>query len=314
MSNRIAITALAVMVVASTAAPNASAQSKAPLIGRWDLVLDGPGTNKAGWLEVRHSGRSTLVGNVMISVGSSRPIAKVEFDNGSFKFAVPPQWDDAEGENTVVGTLKGDSITGTLTFANGKKVGWRGARAPTLRRASAPSWGAPQPLLNGKDLSGWKTVAGGANQWLVENGVLRSPKSGSNLMTEKSFTDFKLHVEFRYPAGSNSGIYLRGRYETQVEDTESPEPQIDGLGAIYGHIAPNQNAAKKAGEWQTYDITLVGRTVTVVLNGKTVVSEREIPGPTGGALDSNEGAPGPLFLQGDHGPIEYRNIVITPAR
>ncbi len=314
MSIRFALASAALLSVASPTIDLAAAQSKAPLIGRWDLVLDVPGTNKAGWLEVRHSGSSMLVGAVMLSVGSARPVARIEFDNGSFKFAVPPQWNDKEGENVVAGTLKGDSMSGTLTYANGQTVQWKGVRAPTLRRATAPVWGAATPLLNGKDLSGWKTVAGGANQWVVENGVLKSPKSGSNLMTEKSFGDFKLHVEFRYPSGSNSGVYLRGRYETQIEDTQSSEPEIDGLGAIYGLIAPNQNAARKAGEWQTYDITLVGRTVTIVLNGKTIICEREIPGPTGGALDSNEAAPGPLFLQGDHGPIEYRNIVITPAK
>ena len=73
-------------------------------------------------------------------------------------------------------------------------------------------------------------------------------------------------------------------------------------------------AAKPAGEWQSFDITLVGRMVNVVANGKRVICDQEIPGITGGALDSNEGSPGPLFLQGDHGPVEYRNIVITPAR
>ncbi|MFM7858964.1 MAG: family 16 glycoside hydrolase, partial [Flammeovirgaceae bacterium] len=71
---------------------------------------------------------------------------------------------------------------------------------------------------------------------------------------------------------------------------------------------------KEAGEWQSYDITLVGRTVTVVANGVTVICNQVIPGITGGAIDSHEDEPGPLFLQGDHGPIEYRNIVVTPAK
>lgn len=314
MSIRSALVGVALLGAVSPVVTRLGAQSKAPLIGRWDLVLDLPGHQPAGWLEVRHSGTSHLIGAVMLSSGSARPIANIDFDNGAFKFTVPPQWNDKQGDNAVTGTLKGDSISGTITYGDGKSMTWRGSRAPTLRRSSPPVWGTPVRLLNGKDLTGWKTVAGGANQWVVENGVLKSPKSGSDLMTEKTFNDFKLHVEFRYPAGSNSGVYLRGRYETQIEDTQGAEPEIDGLGSIYGLIAPNQNAAKKAGEWQTYDITLVGRTVTVVLNGKTIICEREIPGPTGGALDSNEAAPGPLFLQGDHGPIEYRNIIITPAK
>lgn len=305
---------LAVSAAVSSLAVPAAAQSTAPLIGRWDLVIDAPGRHKAGWLEVRRSGRSTLVGDVVLMVGSARPIARIDFDNGAFRFSVPPQWDDAEGENSITGSMHGDSIKGEIAYANGKRLEWRGARAPALRRSAPPVWGEPLALLNGKDLTGWKPVGDVANQWVVEGGALRSPKSGADLVTDRSFTDFKLHLEFRYPAGSNSGVYLRGRYETQIEDTPHSDPQLDGLGAIYGHLAPNQNAAGKAGEWQTYEITLVGRTVTVVLNGKTVICEREIPGITGGALDSDEGAPGPLLLQGDHGAIEYRNIVITPAR
>jgi hypothetical protein len=74
------------------------------------------------------------------------------------------------------------------------------------------------------------------------------------------------------------------------------------------------NAAKAAGEWQSYDVTLIGRMVTVVANGQTIIYKQEIPGITGGAIDSNEAAPGPIMLQGDHGPIEYRNIIITPAK
>jgi hypothetical protein len=83
---------------------------------------------------------------------------------------------------------------------------------------------------------------------------------------------------------------------------------------VYGFLTPNTMAAKKPGEWQSFDITLVGRLVTVVANGKPVIIEQNIPGITGGALDSREAEPGPIMLQGDHGPIEYRNIILTPAR
>ena len=154
----------------------------------------------------------------------------------------------------------------------------------------------------------------GENQWVVENGVLRSPKSGSNLVSEQKFTDFKLHIEFRCPKGSNSGVYLRGRYEVQIEDNFGRQPEKHLMGSIYGFLTPSEMAAKEAGEWQSYDITLIGRRVNVVANGKTIICNQEIPGITGGALDSREGEPGPIYLQGDHGPIEYRNIIITPAR
>lgn len=290
------------------------AQSQAALIGRWDLVIDAPGRHKAGWLEVRHSGSSTLVGAFVAMVGSARPVSKIDLKDGAFRFTIPPQWNDAEGDNTVVGRMRGDSIFGTISFASGAPFTWRGARAPTLQRSAAPVWGAPVRLLNGRDLTGWKTLGEGASQWEVVDGVLRNRKGGADLVTERAFTDFKLHVEFRYPKGSNSGVYLRGRYEVQIEDTPPGEPRIDGIGSVYGHIMPNENAARGPGEWQAYDITLVGRRLTVVLNGRTVISQQQIPGITGGALDGDEGAPGPIFLQGDHGPVEFRNIVITPAR
>jgi hypothetical protein len=143
---------------------------------------------------------------------------------------------------------------------------------------------------------------------------MRNLKAGGNLVTDRKFTDFKLHIEFRYPRGSNSGVYLRGRHEVQIVDSTSAEPTSELLGGVYGFLTPNELVAKRPGEWQSFDITLVGRQVTVVANGKRVICEQEIPGITGGAIDSDEGTPGPIFLQGDHGPVEFRNIVLTPAR
>jgi hypothetical protein len=200
-----------------------------------------------------------------------------------------------------------------MTFPNNTTLNWQGSRAPRLARAHAPVWTAPIRLLNQNDLNGWQPM-GSSNQWVVRNGVLSSPRSGVNLRTSRTFGDFKLHIEFRYPRESNSGVYLRGRHEVQIEDDYGREPDSHRFSGVYGFISPSEIAAKPAGQWQTYDITLVGRMLTVVANGKTVICNQEIPGITGGALDSNEGAPGPLYLQGDHGPIEYRNIVITPAR
>jgi hypothetical protein len=147
------------------------------------------------------------------------------------------------------------------------------------------------------------------------NGILTSPRPGSNLITEQKFNDFKLHIEFRNSVDGNSGVYLRGRYEVQIEDSKKDEHPESGLfSGIYGFLPPTEINTKGPGEWQSFDITLVGRMVTVVANGKTVICNREIPGITGGALDSNEGEPGPIYLQGDHTTIEFRNIVITPAK
>ncbi|MCE2935454.1 MAG: DUF1080 domain-containing protein [Cyclobacteriaceae bacterium] len=290
----------------------AHAQAPHPLEGRWDLTVNWNNRQVPSWLEVRHSGRETLVGRFCFAFGSARPVAEVKWDNGKFSFSLPPQWEQGKQNLEFTGLLEADKLIGTMTYTDGQTSSFTGVRAPSLLRTAPPVWGDPIALI-GKDLSGWKPD-GDKNQWVVENGVLSSPQSGVNLRTVQTFTDFKLHVEFRYPKGSNSGVYLRGRYEVQINDALGLEPWDINFSSIYGLLAPNRNVAKAPGEWQTYDITLFGRTVTIVANGVTVISEQVIAGPTGGAIDSREGEPGPILLQGDHGPIEFRNMIITPAR
>lgn len=281
------------------------------LEGRWDISIDMAGKEVPSWLEVRHSGLHTLVGDFVGSGGSARPISRVNFKDNKLSFTIPPQWETGN-DLSLEGTMDGDHISGTILLPDNKTYNWKGHRAPALKRKAPPVWGAPIKLLSNNSLQGWHAM--GENQWKVVNGVLISAKSGANLMTHRKFDDFKLHIEFRYDKGSNSGVYLRGRYEVQIADNKGMEPLRDYLGAVYGFISPTEMMAKNPGEWQTYDITLIGRMVTVVANGKTVICDREIPGITGGALDSNEGEPGPLLLQGDHGPIQYRNIIVTPAK
>jgi hypothetical protein len=171
-------------------------------------------------------------------------------------------------------------------------------------------------LFSGKDLSGWKASDPNATPvWKVENGTLVSPGRGAELISEAKFEDFKLHVEFNCAKGSNSGIYLRGRYELQIEDDPEPEGPTMRTGGVYGFLAASPERPRKPGEWQTYDITLLGRTVTVVQNGQIIINNQEIPGITGGALDSHEGLPGPIYLQGtEAGHVAFRNITITPAK
>ncbi|MCF2497050.1 3-keto-disaccharide hydrolase [Dyadobacter chenhuakuii] len=297
---------------ANQANPNPSAPAPAPIEGRWDITVDMDGKKAPSWLEVRHSGNHTLIGQFTSVSGSARPISEVIFKDGQFSFEIPPQWEKGDGNLKLEGTLTGEKIAGSVSTPDGKKYNYTGVRAPSLRRAAAPVWGTPIKLTGGNEIKGWH--AAGENQWIAENGILRSPKSGANLITDQKFNDFKLHVEFRIPKGSNSGVYLRGRYEVQVTDSKGMEPSLDQLGAVYGFLVPSEMMAKDPGEWQSFDITLVGRMLTLVTNGKTVITNQEIPGITGGALDSNEGEPGPLYIQGDHGPVEYRNIVITPAK
>jgi hypothetical protein len=280
------------------------------LLGRWDLTVHAPGKDFPSWLEVHRSGSRFMVGRFVGGGGSARPISRVNLVDGKMNFTIPPQWEREDHDLRVEGSFRGDSLVGTMTVPNGATYNWVGRRAPSMRREGEPGWGKPIVLFDGKDLNGWHAM--GTNQWVADGGVLRSPHSGANIVTDQKFSDFKLHIEFRYPKGSNSGVYLRGRYEVQIEDAEGTGPPNDVISAVYGFLPPLEEASKGPGEWQTYDITLVGRAVTIVFNGKTVIARSEIPGITGGALDSNEGEPGPIYLQGDHGPIEYRNIVLTP--
>ena len=301
-----------VLLVVQTSLLKANSSEEYPIEGRWDLTVNYENRLAASWLEVSHSGINGYIGRFVWEGGSARPVSKVVFKEGKVSFHIPAQWEKTENELIFDGTLTNGKLSGTIINTNGKSYSFTGERAPKLWRAKAPKWGKPIILFNGKDLTGWE-VLGKTNQWVVENGVLKSPKSGANIRSLKTFEDFKLHIEFKYPKESNSGVYLRGRYEIQIEDNKGLEPMSIYLGGIYGFIDPWLNMAKDADQWQSYDVELVGRMVTVIANGTMVIYKQEIPGVTGGALDSKEGEPGPLMMQGDHGPIEFRNIVITPA-
>ena len=284
------------------------------LLGRWDLNVDKNGKQVPSWLEIKLSGFTTLVGYWVGDSGSSRPVSHIKLQDGKFSFAIPPQWEGGNGDFVIEGELAGAEIKGTITSNNGEKYTFTGTKAPYLNRTGEPTWGTAVELFNGKDLTGWKP-SNENNKWTVKDGILTNEATGANLITEQNFEDFKLNLEFKYPEGSNSGVYLRGRYEVQIED--SPKDRHPGnlyFGAIYGFLTPNALVTKGPNEWNNMEITLVGRLVTISINGQTVITKQEIPGITGGALDSKEGEPGPLYIQGDHGPIEFRKITITPAK
>lgn len=287
-----------------------------PLLGRWDLtVIDGANKHPS-WLEVRMSGYRTLVGSYVGQFGSVRPISRIDLDtnNGTFRFVVPPQWERRTNDIVVEGKLDGEALSGTVPNDAGAPVAWTGHRAPTLVRGHEPKWGRVIELFNGKDLSGWKPRHEEAkNGWQVREGALANVSPGNDLMTERLFNDLKLRAQFRYPKGSNSGIYLRGRYEVQIEDDFGLEPESHLIGGVYGFLTPRVNNAKRPDEWQTIEITLVGRVVTIVLNGEPIIERQAIPGITGGALDSDEEKPGPILIQGDHGKVEFKSLTITPA-
>jgi hypothetical protein len=282
------------------------------VFGRWDLVVQLPDGEQPAWMEIRQTGPKAVGGQFVGWHGSARPVSRVDVSDGGLRFAIPPQYERGDGDLVLEGQLEGEQLSGTIVTPGGDTVTYMGRRAPVLQRSGTPHWGEPITLFNGVDISGWKVIQG-ESQWEVVDGILRNNKPGGNMVTDQKFDDFQLHLEFRYGPNGNSGVYLRGRYEVQVLDGYSEEPDSHLQGGVYGFLTPSEIVTKGPGEWQTYDITLVGRRVTIVLNGKTVISEQIIPGITGGALDSDEGAPGPLMLQGDHTAVEYRNIVITPA-
>jgi hypothetical protein len=317
---------LIVLAVAGfTAAQAQRVESDSDLIGKWDLTITMEedqlknlnlfrhGLMAAdgfpGWLQVKLSGLSTLVGYYVGYEGSARPIAEVHYDaeKDRFHFTIPPQWMDIE-DIYFEFTLKDDKLSG-YKMLDGNKLKFTGVRAPSLKREEPPVWGQPINLLT-DNMDRW--IIPENNKFEMVDGIMMNREKGGNLITNQKFNDFKLSVEFRYPEGSNSGIYLRGRHELQIEDSKGRADDVS-IGGIYGFIAPSVNAAKKPGEWQTYEITLVGRHVTVVLNGIEVISNRPIPGITGGSLDSKEGEPGPIMIQGDHGPVDFRKFVITPS-
>ncbi|MDE2252461.1 MAG: DUF1080 domain-containing protein [Gammaproteobacteria bacterium] len=215
-----------------------------------------------------------------------------------------------------LGQLVGGTLEGVTTGQDGTPWTWQGVRAPSLARAAPRHWGKPQRLFNGKDLAGWHSADPAAKvQWTVVDGALRSPGHGPELLTDQRFEDFRLHIEFNCGKGANSGVYLRGRYELQIENDPEPEGPTMRTGGVYGFIAPDPAAPRASDVWHGYDVTLIGRTITVALDGKLIIDHQQIPGITGGALDSHEGEPGPLYLQGsEDGHVLYRNIVLTSAR
>jgi 3-keto-disaccharide hydrolase len=285
------------------------------VVGRWDMTVTGAdGAVYPSWFEITGSG-DKLTGRFVGRVGSQRPIKTIEYDKGHLKFSLPVQYEQHKSDLSFEGHLVGARLEGTTFDPAGKQIKWAAVRAPSLARRGTTKWGAPLTLFNGNDLTGWRIRNPKAPKaWGVEDGSMVNVPHSADIITERTFTDFKLHVEFNMVEKSNSGVYLRGRYEVQIEDNYGLEPGSLRIGGIYGFITPLSNPARKAGEWQTYDITLVGRRVTVQFNDKLIIDNAEIPGITGGALDSDEGAPGPIMLQGDHGKIFYRNVVITPAK
>lgn len=173
-------------------------------------------------------------------------------------------------------------------------------------------------LFNGKDTTGWKLRnPNGKNTWSVENGVLKNTVEkgvhGTDLLTEEKFQNFTVRYEFMVPDNSNSGFYLRGRYEIQIlGDAKSGKAGKGSNGAIYNTKAPDEFVSRPGDQWQTAEATIIGDKITLFLNGKKVQDNVPCPRPTGGEIDNKVKEAGPILLQGDHGTVSFRNIKIKP--
>ncbi|MCC7373520.1 MAG: DUF1080 domain-containing protein [Verrucomicrobiales bacterium] len=324
---------LLALVVASATA-STLVQANDAFLGRWALTTPGGG---AGWLEVKKE-NGYYDGSILWVAGSVVPVSSVFFMDGNLAVTRTRevQRKDAGGKvlrtqeftELITATVNGDSLD--LTRLNPRDDGtgidreeFSGKRIPALPPKpdlAKVKFGDAIQLFNGRDLTGWRLLEpGAANAWKVENGLLlnRPDKSTGNhfgnLRTDREFEDFHLTLEAKVPKGGNSGIYLRGIYEVQVADSYGRPADSHGMGGVYSRITPTTNAAKPAGEWQSVDITLVDRHVTVILNGTKIIDNQPLLGCTGGALWSDVLRPGPIYLQGDHEAVDYRNVVLRPV-
>jgi hypothetical protein len=284
-------------------------------VGRWNVkITDAADTFASGGIRIDRSGGTLSAGLVWRS-GSYAPVKSVEVKDGVLRIVR----DAGEGKSDVFeARLEGQTLKGQVTYPDGKTHHFEGRRAPLLPSRKAPAWGRPVTLFDGKTLNGWHLRDPKAkNGWAVVNGELAvtEPKGNADLASTLTFRDLKVHVEFVMDPESNSGVYLRGRYEVQLLDNPDAKMALDshGCGAVYSRLAPKVDAARPAGVWQALDIELVGRQITVTLNGTKIIQD-VIDGITGGALSPYEEEAGPLMLQGDHGKVRFRNIVVTPAK
>jgi hypothetical protein len=305
---------LAVLSFCSMA--RAAGDGASPFAGRWDITLKTPAHAYGLWLQLdqqQGQWKATLVSRW----GNARPLPQVGISQGELTFTSPKDEENSTKDMVFKAKLEAGKLVGTAIAPDGAVWHWVGERAPSLERPAPAHWGSPQPLFNGKNLDGWhehsiNPFPESGDHWKVSNGILVKPANAPELATDRKVQNFKLHLEFNCGPKSNSGVYLRGRYELQIENESEDEPPSHHTGGLYGYLAPHPELPRTTGVWQTYDTTLVGRRVTVVQNGQTVIDNQEIPGITGGAVDSHEALPAPLMLQGsEKGQVSFRNITIA---
>lgn len=324
------------LLLLALTSPTAALAAPSCWTGSWALTIPG---GRAGWLGVEERD-GALQASLLWGGGSVLPLESARVEDGKLVLTRlhTLQRKDASGKmvktelrETITAAASGDdlALVAVKPRPNGKgedRAEFAGKRQPPMPCApdlAAVKFGDPVSLFNGKDLTGWQlTNPDAVSVWGAKDGILvndvpphiegQPRKHYGNLRTEREFEDFKLTLDVRVPPGGNSGIYLRGIYEVQVADTHGKPLDSHNMGAIYSRITPSAAAEKPAGEWQTMEITLADRHVTVVLNGTTILDNQPVAGCTGGAMWSDVNRPGPIYLQGDHTGVEYRNVLLRP--
>lgn len=293
----------------------AGIEGQGPFAGRWNLTGTAEHADRIYWLEVKEEG-GALKGLFLNRGGSPVPLREIKVENGElvFRLTGPPDKPSAEFR----ARFEGGRLVGRALNPDGTVVNWIGTRPPTWPVAdanAAHTFGKPVALFNGTSLDNWRLqYAGRPSGWAVADGVMSNEAKANNLISKDTFKDFRIDAEYKLEKDSNSGIYLRGRYELQVLDDYGQPPESHSHMSLYAWVAPRINASRPAGEWQVMQATVVGNRVSVTLNGQRVHDNTAIQAITGGALDADETAPGPIMIQGDHGKVSFRKLVVTPIR
>ncbi len=303
------------LILFLVAAASLGLAADADFNGRWDISVPKEPRARSWWLEVSGAGTPQIKGNfVGFPGGNTDPIPQIAIEGGVLHFSAERGQGQKKMRLEYTAKLVNGKLTGEMHSGN-NSLDFTGVRAPEIDEHDDGSWKEAKPiaLFNGKDLSGWHgQVPGQPLGWTVENGALSNHAGANNLVSDQKFWNFKIHVEFKVSEDTNSGIGLRARYEVQILDDFGKPPNTHGNGALYSRILPTMNASKPPGEWQSDDIRLVGRDVTVVLNDHKIIDHKHIDGLTAIAMDPNEAEPGPIILQGDHRHVEIRKVILTP--
>lgn len=293
----------------------AGIEGQGAFAGRWNLTGTDGYADRIYWLEVKEEG-GAFNALFLNRGGSPVPPRDVRVENGEliFRLAGPPDKPATEFR----ARLERGRLVGRAINPDGTVVHWIGVRPPTWAAADANAphtFGPPVSLFNGTSLDNWRLQhADRPSGWAVAGGVMSNEANANNLVSKDAFKDFRIDAEYKIEKGSNSGIYLRGRYELQVLDDYGQPVESHGHMSLYAWTAPRVNASRPAGEWQVMQATIVGNRVSVILNGQRVHDNATIQAITGGALDADESAPGPIMIQGDHGKVSFRKLVVTPIR